>query len=100
MTPKPYITRNGTNLRVQAVQVPDELGAALGIADWVMDNGGRTTEPLLTFGCVFRIQEHRSTFEPVQVGDWVVRYDDGTFTVMADEAFTEAFEPIPTTDRN
>lgn len=89
MTPTTYITRNGTNLTVAAVQVPDELSAVMRIAAWVYDNGGKLTDPMFTFDCAFRLGPEAT---PVNVGDWVVRYGDGTFAVMPDEAFAGAFE--------
>ncbi len=79
---------------VEAVQVPDELGAVIAIADWVRDNGGRTTDPLLTFGSVFRIHSDGASV-PVHVGDWVFRYvTGGGWCVWADEKFTEAFKAV------
>ena len=39
----------------------------------------------------------RTTLGPVKVdwGDWIIRDNDGLFSVMRPEAFTATFEPLP-----
>ncbi len=83
--------------QVDAVQVPDDLGAAMRVADWIYSSGGGLTHPLHTFDCVFKLHVDGAQV-PVNIGDWVLRFvADGSFAVWAHDKFEAAFKPVQVT---
>ncbi len=92
MTPQRYLCGATP---VDAVQVPDDLGGVMAIADWIHTNGGRLTDPMATFDCAFRLYlADGTTTQPVRVGDWVVRFPSGSreFHRYTADTFAEAFK--------
>jgi hypothetical protein len=76
-------------IEVEAVQVPDDLGAVMAIADWIHTNGGRLTDPMTTFDCAFRLYTVNGKL-PVNVGDWVSRsVASGAFYRHKPDVFTQ-----------
>ncbi len=79
---------------VDAVQVYDDLGQNLAVAEWIHTNGGRLTDPMTTFDCNFKVYIDGAQV-PVNIGDWVLRFvAHGSFAVWAHHKFEAAFKPV------
>lgn len=71
---------------VLAMQVMDDLGQNLTVAEWIHHNGGRLSDPMTSMDCAFTLYvgdgPERAPSIAVQIGDVIAMVQHGVFVVL------------------
>ena len=83
--------RHTDGTEVEAAQLFDDLAVHVSIATWVESAGGTALIPFLDPSLFVETPDGRKVAD---LGDWIIRKADNTFTVCAHKEFAAAYELV------